>query len=66
MPRCKICGKYARAGVILHSVCCEERATELMQLICDDYCKHVHFSADEEELEEECAKCRVAEFLGRK
>lgn len=66
MPKCKICGEEARSGEVLHSACREERAAEILQVICDEYCKHVPFSSSEEELEEECAKCKIAEMLGYK
>ena len=64
MPRCKICGEPIRGGVVAHSACVEEEKAKLRSLICDEYCKHVVFSADEEELEEECEKCKIAEMLG--
>ena len=64
MPRCRICGKDVRSGSVIHSECISEAKEDLLQLICDDYCKHVPYSADEEELEVECAKCKIAEMLG--
>ena len=66
MARCKICGRTVRVGDVMHKACREERVAEIMQIMCDDYCKHVVFSADDEELNEECEKCKIAKLLGYK
>ena len=64
MAKCKFCGKPVKAATVHHSACWEQKAEELAQIFCDDYCHWPFVCQDEDELEEQhCDSCALIRLL---
>ena len=65
MPNCKICGKPAESGNVVHAECWDEFRRELRDAVCLECCKYPRLVDSAEELEEKyCGRCQVLRKLG--
>lgn len=52
MPNCKFCGKPVKSTRVMHAHCWEQKVMELMETVCDSYCRWPLECRSSEELEE--------------
>ena len=64
MPNCKFCGKPVISARVMHAHCWEMKVMELMETVCDSYCRWPLECKSPEELEEKhCADCALIQML---
>ena len=56
MPNCKFCGKPVKSTRVMHAHCWEQKVMELMETVCDSYCRWPLECRSSEELEENHCK----------
>ena len=52
MPNCKFCGKPVISAHVMHAHCWEQKVMELMETVCDNYCRWPLECRSSEDLEE--------------
>ena len=64
MPNCKFCGKPVISARVMHAHCWEMKVMELMETVCDSYCRWPLECKSSEELEEKhCDACALIQAL---
>ena len=64
MPNCKFCGKPVISARVMHAHCWEMKVMELMETVCDSYCRWPLECRSSEELEEQhCNDCVLIQAL---
>ena len=64
MPNCKFCGKPVISARVMHAHCWEQKVMELMETVCDSYCRWPLECRSSEELEENhCNGCVLIQAL---
>ena len=63
MPNCKFCGKPVISARVMHAHCWEMKVMELMETVCDSYCRWPLECKSSEELEEK--HCAGAVSVGK-
>lgn len=58
MPECKLCRKKVITGSVFHENCMENWVDDLMEVICEEYCKVTEIGGTEL-----CGTCQIEEML---
>lgn len=61
MSACKICNQPSNVKTVSHTACRDE----LMEVMCDDYCRWPREVRSQAELDEKCSICKIVELLGK-
>lgn len=64
MPNCKFCGKPVKSTRVMHAHCWEQKVMELMETVCDSYCRWPLECRSSEDLEENhCNDCVLIQAI---